>query len=249
MHHLDSPYPLPSSPSRRHIQRLQHHRVVLQTAHDAPSERRGCCCGHIRPPLAIHQNHHAGRDHPQVRQERGSISEVAENHWGKEHGGALAVDELHCLKGERLEGSERNEVDLDANPEFESKLPQVFAYQRALDGVLFGNDGGDSEKRRFRGLLRYLLHERSVLDPKADVEVDNVHEGARSVIENHLVGGEDREHWDRRDSGEGLEGSDAMHDFHQRGNPGRPVRTGEKRLESFFEVKRCALERFPHGGS
>ena len=85
------------------------------------------------------------------------------------------------------------------------------------------------------------------MDAEADVEIDDMHEGARSVIENNLVGGEDREHWDRRDSGEGLEGSDAMHDFHQRGNPGRPVRTGEKRLESFLEVKRRALERFSNG--
>ena len=140
---------------------------------------------------------------------------MAKNRRRQEHGGILAVDELHGLEGEILEGSKRHELDLHSDPEFESELREVVVDERALDGVFFRNDGSDSEHRRLRRLLRNLLHERSVLDPKTYIEVDDVHEGARSVIQNYLIGGEDREHWDRRNSRKGLEGSDTVHDFHQ----------------------------------
>lgn len=58
------------------------------------------------------------------------------------------------------------------------KLVEILADEAALHGVLLWHDCRDAEEQRSaRGLLRDLFHERGVLDPEPDFEIDDVNEG------------------------------------------------------------------------
>lgn len=142
-----------------------------------------------------------------------------------------------------------DELDLEPDPELPREAAEDLSGELHLHRLLL-DDRRDPERRRQQNPRRIpesqreLLHERRPLSAEADLEIDHMnHPRSGHGFQNRLICCEIRELGDRREVGEFLVGADLLQGF-ERGEA--DLGGGEEeRFESFFEVERSSLERFP----